>query len=222
MAAVAAGLHALGGQAAAQLGHHLVHGSQVGQRPGRQCPVQLAQRPCRGQAAGALDLASLELCSQQCLEAAQPLARQPLAPGILGGQIGLGLGAQAERPADALDVHADHARALLAAPERGDRHSREVAHRALRAVPQRGGDLCTQGLQIFGGELFEVDHPALVALAHVLPQRRELDGAEEETLEYQLEDAPVLLALCERRRERLPEVLPLCPIDLAQHRERVQ
>ena len=87
---------------------------------------------------------ALELAPQQRLEAAQRLARQALAPGVVRGQVGLGLGAQAERAADALDVDADHARALLAAPERGDRHPREVAHRALRAVSQRGGDLRAQ------------------------------------------------------------------------------
>ncbi len=141
------------------------------------------------------------------------------------GQLGLGLGAQAERAADALYVHADHARSLLSARERGDRHAREVAHRALRAVAQRGGDLCAQPFELFVGQLVEIQ-PAgsgLVGLlAHVLADRRELDRAEHEAVEHQLEHAPILLALGERRRERLAEVVLLGPVDLAQHRERVQ
>ena len=61
-----------------------------------------------------------------------------------------------------------------------------------------------------------------VALAHVLAQRGELDRAEEEAVEHQLEHAPVLLALGQGRGERLAEVLLLGPAHLAQHRERVE
>ena len=154
------------------------------------------------------------------------VARQALAPRVLGRQLGLGLGAQAERAADALDVDADHARALLAAPEGGDRHPREVGHRRLRAIPQRRGDAGAQRFEVFGGELVEVDRARRglrrIALAHVLAQRRELDRAEEEAVEHQLEYAPVLLALGQGRGERLAEVLLLGPAHLAQHRERVE
>ena len=45
------------------------------------------------------------------------------------------LDAQAQRPADALHVDADHARALALAPERRDRQPREVAHERLRRPP---------------------------------------------------------------------------------------
>ncbi len=41
------------------------------------------------------------------------------------------LSLQLERPADALDVHADHAGALALAAERGDREPRHVAHLAV-------------------------------------------------------------------------------------------
>ena len=53
-------------------------------------------------------------------------------------------------------------------------------------------------------------------------RRRDLDGAEEEAVEHQLEHAPVLLALGERRGERLAEVLLRGPADLAQDLERVE
>ena len=47
-----------------------------------------------------------------------------------------------------------------------------------------------------------------------------LDGVEEEAVEQQLEEAPVLLRLGERRRERLAEVLALGPGHLARARGR--
>ncbi len=152
-AAVSARLQPLRGQPPAQLGHDAVDGRQVRERARRQRAVQLAQRPRGRQRAGALDLRALELAAQQRLEAAQRLARQPVAPRVLRWQLGLGLGTQPERPADALHVHADDARALLAAGERRDRHPREVAHDALRAVPQCGRDLRPQRVELLLGEL---------------------------------------------------------------------
>src|SRR6185312_2810433 len=59
-------------------------------------------------------------------------------------------------------------------------------------------------------------------LGDALAHGRDLDGAEEEALEHELEDAPVLLALGERRGERLAEVLLRGPLDLAEHGERVE
>ena len=50
----------------------------------------------------------------------------------------------------------------------------------------------------------------------------DLRRAEEEAVEHQLEHAAVLLALGERRRERLAEVLLRGPADLAEHLERVE
>ena len=72
-----------------------------------------------------------------CLEAADRVAREAVAARVVLGEVGLRLGAQAERAADALDVDADDARALALAAEGRDRQPREVAHRALVAVAQR-------------------------------------------------------------------------------------
>ena len=55
--------------------------------------------------------------------------------------------------------------------------------------------------------------PAL--LAHALAHRGQLGRAEEEALEDELEDAPVVLGLGERRGQRLAEVGRLGPRDLA-------
>ncbi len=63
---------------------------------------------------------------------------------------------------------------------------------------------------------------AQVVLAHALARGRELDRAEEEAVEHELEHAPVLLALGERRGERLAEVLLRGPADLAEHLEGVE
>ena len=59
-------------------------------------------------------------------------------------------------------------------------------------------------------------------LAHALARRGELDRAEEEAIEHELEHAPVLLALGERRGERLAEVVLLSPADLVEHLEGVE
>ena len=219
VAAVAAVLHPLRGQAPAQLGDDAVHRREVGQRAGGQRAVELAERARRRQVARALDLRALELAAQQRLEAPQRLARQAVAARVLRRQLRLGLGAQAERAADALHVHADHPRALLAARERRDRHAREIAHRALRAVAQGGGDLRAQLLELLLGELAE---RCVLALADALSDGSDLRRAEEEAVEHQLEHAAVLLALGERRRERLAEVPLRGPADLAEHLERVE
>ena len=87
---VPARLQPLRGQPPAQLRHHAVHGRQVCQRPRGQRPVQLAQWPRGGQAAGALDLGALELASEQRLEAPQRLAWQPVATGVFAGSSGWG------------------------------------------------------------------------------------------------------------------------------------
>ena len=153
--AVPARLQALRGQAPAQLGDDPVDGGEVGERARRQRAVELAERSRGRQVAGALDLRALQLAAQQRLEAAQRLARQALAARVALGQVRLGLGAQPERPADPLDVDADHAGALLAARQRRDREPREIAHRALVAVAQRGRDLRSQFLELVLGELVE-------------------------------------------------------------------
>ena len=89
-----------------------------------------------GRLFGALDQVALELAAQVLLEAPQLIAGQPGTARVVLRELGLGLGAQAERAADPLHVDAEHARALAAA-ERGDREPREVAHRGLGAVTER-------------------------------------------------------------------------------------
>ena len=218
VAAVAAVLLALRLQPALELRDDAVHRREVLQRPRRQGAVELVQRPRRRQLLGALDLAALELAPQQRLEAPQRLARDAVAARVVARQLGLGLGAQAERAADALDVDADDARARAGAPEGRDRQPREVAHRALRAVAQRGGDLAAQLLEVHLAALAALD-AAGRALLDALDDRRQLGRAEEEALEDELEDAPVLLGLGERRRERLAEVDGVGPGDLLEHRD---
>src|SRR6185312_3609841 len=96
----------------------------------------------------ALDLLALQLAAQQLLEAAKLVARQPVAAGIVLVEVGLGLGAQPERTADALDVDADDPRPLALTAERRDGQPREVAQRGLRAVAQRRGDLLAQRVEV--------------------------------------------------------------------------
>ena len=205
---------------ALELRDHAMHGREVLQRAGRQRAVELVQRPRRRQLLGALDLRALELAAQDLLEAADLVARQPLVARVLRRQVRLGLRPQPELAADPLDVDADDARALALAAERRDRQAREVAHLALLAVAQRLRDELAQRLHVdLGVDLVGVD-PAL--LAHALAHGGQLGRAEEEPLEDELEDAPVVLGLRQRRGQRLAEVRRLGPLDLAQHREAVE
>ena len=212
-------LVALCGQAPAQLRDDAVHGGEVLQRPAGQRAVELVERPSRGQRLGALDLRAFELAAQQRLEAAQLLAREALAARVGLGQVRLRLGAQADRAPDALHVDADDPRALALAPEGGDGQPREVAHRAVVAVAQRGRDLRAQRVEVELTRLAGVD-PAL--LADVLAHGGRLGGAKEEALEDELEDPAVLRRLGQRRGERLAEVLGLGPADLGERLERVE
>ena len=159
-----------------------------------------------------MDQRALQLAAQHRLEAAQVVA-------VEAGALGVGVAtllAQLERAPDALHVHADHARALALAAERGHREAREVAHLAVVARADRGLDLLPQ--------VVEVDPLAALeaCLLEALLDGLRLDGAEEEAVEDQLEHAPVLLGLGERRGERLAEVLALGPAHFAERVERVQ
>ena len=146
---------------------------------------------------------------------------RPSAARVVLGEVGLGLGAQAERAADALDVDAEDAGALAAA-EGGDRQPREVAQRGLGAVAQRGGDLLAQRVEVDLAVSAAV--ASAPALPSVTPRRggRGLGGAEEEALEDEVEDAPVLRGLGERRGQRLLEVGLLGPGDLLERVEGVE
>src|SRR5215218_4400546 len=114
VASAPAQLLALRRQPALELRHDPMHGGQVLDRPTRQRAVELAQRPRGRQLPRTLDLAALQLAPQLLLESAQLLTRDARAPRVALGEVRLRLGAQPERAADPLHVHADHARALAA------------------------------------------------------------------------------------------------------------
>jgi len=59
VATMPARLQALGGEPPPQLGDDAVDRREIGQRPRRQRPIELAERPCGGQAARSLDLRTL-------------------------------------------------------------------------------------------------------------------------------------------------------------------
>ncbi len=198
-----------------------VHRGEVLERAARQRAVELVQRPGGRQLLRALDLVALELAAEHRLEAPQLLARDAVAARVVLGQVGLRVGAQAERAADALHVDADHP-AALAPPERRDGQPGEVAHRALRAVAQRGGDLLAQRVEVRLAEVGQVHALAVALLAHPLAHRGLLGGAEEEAVEDELEHAPVVGRLGQRRGERLAEHLRLGPADVLERGERVE
>ena len=191
----------LGRQAALELRHHAVYGGEVLQRVGGQRAVELLQRLGGRKGLRALDERPLELPPQVALELAQPLLRHR----VRLRQLAAGVGPKPKRAPDALDVHSDHAGALALAAERGDREPRHVAHLAIRALADRVADALAQLVDV---------HP-LAALEALLAQpslhRLAFHRAEEEAVEDQLEHAPVLLRLGERRRERLAEILLLGP-----------
>ena len=215
------------GEPALELHHDPVHGGEVLQRPGRQRAVELVQRPRGRQRLRALDLHPLELAPQVLLEAADLVARERLRPllGLILADLAGRLRAQPERAPDPLHVDAEHAGALAAAPERGDRQPREVAHRRVVLLADRAQHLLAQVVEV---DPLAARHALRLllalgrrALAHALAQRLALDGAEEEALEDEVEHAPVLGRLGDRRRERLAERGALGPADLAERREGV-
>ncbi len=145
MARVAAGVMALGGEPALELHDDAVDGREVLRGAGRQRAVELVQRPRRRERLRALDLRALELAPQEGLEAADLVAGQRhLGGGALALDELAGLGAQAQRAPDPLDVDAEHAGALAAAAEGGDREPGEVSQRGLVAVADRLEDLLAQ------------------------------------------------------------------------------
>jgi len=91
----------------------------------------------------------------------------------------------------------------LALAEGRDRQPREVAHRAVRTVSERRGDLLAQRLQVY---LRLALAAAAASLGDPPPSGLRLGCAEEEAVEDQLEHAPVLRGLGQRRRDRLLEV----------------
>lgn len=122
-------------------------------------------------------------------------------------EIGLGLHSKPEGAPDALHIHSNHTRSLLGSAERGEREAREVPHRALRAIAQGRRDLTAHRFQVLLGQAFHVQLTGLDPLVQALADRRRLRRPEQEALEDQLEDAPVLRALGKGGGKRLPEVL---------------
>ena len=115
-------------QPSLELRHDPVHRRQVLERAAGQGAVELAQRLGGRQRLGALDQSALELAPQVALELAQAV----LGDGLRIRQVpAAGLAPELQRAPDALDVDADHARALALAAESGDRQSRHVAHLAV-------------------------------------------------------------------------------------------
>ena len=158
------------------------------------------------------------------LETAQLVARQAVVARVVLGELGLGLRTQAQRPADPLHVDPEHARAL-AATEGSDRQAGQVAQRGLVAVAQRGGDLLAQRVEVdlaLALTLRRVAGVHALTLGHAAARGRRLGRAEEETLEHEVEHAPVLGRLGQRRGECLPEVGRPRPGDLAERLERVE
>ncbi len=202
-------------------------GGEVLGRGGGEGAVELGQRARGGQRLGPLDQVAFEFAPQVALEAGQLVAveRRPLLAGV--GPRRLGAGAEPEAAADPLDVDADHAGALLAA-EGGDRQAGEVAQRVLVALLHRVADQLAQLLAVEAvGEVAArlgalVDLVVGGSLGDPLLDRGRLGGAEEVAVEEQLEGAPVVLGLGDRRRQRLAEVGLLGPGDVLQGGERVE
>ena len=168
-----------------QLRDRAVDRREVLGRAGGEGAVELGERPRRRQLLGPLDQRALELAAEVALEAVDAVAvdRRLLALLLLAGRSG----GELERAADALDVDADHAGAVAAPPEGGDRKPREVAHVALAPLGDRLADRLA--------ELVRVEPlSALVAvvLAELAVDRLGLRRAEEVAVEDQVEDAAVV------------------------------
>ncbi len=207
--------------AAAELRDHAVDRREVLQRAGGQDPVELTQRPRRRQRALALDLPALELLAQQLFEALERGLREPLAR-ILAC-FPRATGAQPQRPPDALHIHAWNARSLLPTAGGRDRQARQIPKRPLGATcagfSQGCRDPCPEGLDLLRPDLA----PELAdVVRETLPEGRQLDGAEEDPVEDQLEQAPLLRALGQGGAEGLPELALPAPVNLLQRPEGVQ
>ena len=169
-----------------------MHGRQVLRGAGGQRAIEVAQRPGRGQRPGAFDQCSFELTSHVVLELAQPVARHRFRVPSTFGQLGAGqLALEAERAPDALHVDPDHARALALATEGGDRQPGQIAQVTVRAPggAQRVADALAQRVEIDG----RIVTLTAAALPDSALHRLALHCAEEEAVEDQPEQAPVLL-----------------------------
>ena len=146
VAAVAARLVALGGEPALELRDDAVDRGEVLRGAGRQRAVELVERARR---------AAAPACARSArarARAAGSASKRRIWSRVSGNSCARALaldeaarlGAQPERAADPLDVDAEHAGALAAAAEGGDRQPREVAQRGLVAVADGLEDLLAQ------------------------------------------------------------------------------
>ncbi len=237
MALAPAGLLALGLQPPLELHDDLVDRREVLQWPAGKRPVELVQRSGGGQRARALDLCPLELAAEHRLELADLLARQALRAWVLRRQLGLRLRLQAQRPADPLDVHADHARAVALATEGGDGQAREILHPRLVPVAEGLGDHLADELHVELAVALPVAGLALagcsvlVAIRAFAPcplfpdallERSDLGRTEEEAVEDELERPSGVRGLRQGGGERLTEVRAVRPGDELEHREGVE
>ncbi len=222
VAAVTARLHPLRGQPPAQLRDDAVHGREVGERTGGQRSVEVAERSRGRKVAGALDLRALELRAQQRLEAPQRLARESLATGSSSpGSSGWG---SARRPS----ARRIRCTSTPITPEPSWRRAKAaIAIRARSRIapsePSRiAAAICARSASSSSSESSSRSIAPDGRSSRMSSRtRRDLHRAEEEAVEDELEHAPVLLALGERRGERLAEVALGAPVDLAQYVERV-
>ena len=175
--------------------------------------VELAQRLGGRQRLRALDHLALELAAHVLLELLEAVARHGVRIGLVGARA---LALQAERAADALHVHADHAGALALAAEGGDGEPGEVAHLAVRAGADRLADALAQRVEVDALAALEA------LLVELLLHRLALDDPEEEAVEQHVEHVPVLLRLGERGGERLAEVLARGPAHRVERAEGVE
>ena len=200
-------------EAPLQLRDRAVHRGEVLGRAGRQCPIELGERPRRRQLLGPLDQRPLELTPQVALELLDLLAvdRSPLLVGVAGRRPGgRGCGGSAARR-----------RRPRPSPRPGARRRRSRAARG-RASRRRCPRRSPGGSPRAARRGRAARRPRNGAARRAALERLGLGGAEEEAVEEQLEDAAVLLRLRDRRRERLAEVVRLAPGNGFERRERVE
>ena len=193
----------LGGEAALELGDDPVDGGEVLQRAGGQCAVELGERAAGRERLRALDTGGVEFLAQVGLETADLLAGELWLLSALVLHRAPRLASQAQSAADALDVDAEHAGALAAAAEGGDREASEIAHRGVVAVADHLQELLAQVVEL---DPLAAGDAVAILLPHFVAERAGLGGAEKEALEHEVEDAAVLGRLGERGGERRAEV----------------
>ena len=124
-----------------------MHGREVLDRAGRKRAIEFVERALGREARGALDQVSFELAPEVLLEFSELIAWEAVVARVVRREVGLGLGSEAEGASDSLHVDAEDARAFAAA-ERGDREPGQVPERGVRAVPERGGDLLAERVEV--------------------------------------------------------------------------